>query len=64
LREGGNVVKWNWIMLDARFWKKYFDVYDVLNLLIPYQELLETIFDELEIKPGEKILEEKLREKE
>ena len=35
----------------------YFKVYDVLNLLIPYQELLETICDELEIKPGEKILE-------
>jgi ubiquinone/menaquinone biosynthesis C-methylase UbiE len=44
-------------MLDSRFWKKYFEVYDVLNLLIPYQELLETICDELDIKPGEKILE-------
>jgi ubiquinone/menaquinone biosynthesis C-methylase UbiE len=44
-------------MLDSKFWKKYFEVYDVLNLLIPYQELLETICDELDIKPGEKILE-------
>lgn len=44
-------------MLDSKFWAKYFKVYDVLNLLIPYQELLETICDELEIKPGEKILE-------
>ena len=44
-------------MLDSNFWKNYFKVYDVLNLLIPYQELLETICDELEIKPGEKILE-------
>jgi len=44
-------------MLDSRFWKNYFEVYDVLNLLIPYQELLETICDELDIKPGERILE-------
>jgi len=44
-------------MLDSKFWKRYFKVYDVLNLLIPYQELLNTICDELDIKPGEKILE-------
>ena len=51
-------------MLDSEFQARYFEVYDVLNLLIPCQELLETICDELEIKPGEKILEEKLRGKE
>lgn len=44
-------------MLDSQFWTRYLKVYDVLNLLIPYQELLETICAELEIKPGEKILE-------
>lgn len=44
-------------MLDESFWKKYLKVYDFLNLLIPYQELLETICDELDIKKGEKILE-------
>jgi len=44
-------------MLDSKFWKNYFKVYDVLNLLIPYQELLETICDELSIKSGERILE-------
>jgi len=44
-------------MLNSNFWKSYFKVYDVLNLLIPYQELLGTICDELDIKPGEKILE-------
>jgi len=44
-------------MLDSKFWAKYFKVYDILNLLIPYQELLGTICEELEIKPGEKILE-------
>jgi len=44
-------------MLNSKFWASYFKVYDVLNLLIPYQELLEMIYDELDIKPGEKILE-------
>jgi hypothetical protein len=37
-------------MLDAKFWEKYFEVYDVLNLVIPYRELLEKIADKLEIK--------------
>ncbi|MCM8803620.1 MAG: methyltransferase domain-containing protein, partial [Candidatus Omnitrophica bacterium] len=41
----------------SKFWANYFRVYDVLNLLIPYQELLDTICDELGIKKGEKILE-------
>lgn len=44
-------------MLDQKFWQKYFQVYDALNLFIPYQELLKKICDELEIKKGEKILE-------
>lgn len=44
-------------MLDSKFWAKYFKVYDVLNSLISYQELLDTICDELDIKTGEKILE-------
>lgn len=44
-------------MLDYKFWEKYFEVYDVLNLLIPYRELLDTICNELDIKKGEKILE-------
>ena len=44
-------------MLDSNFWENYFKVYDVLNLLIPYQELLEKICNELNIIPGEKILE-------
>ena len=44
-------------MLNAKFWANYFKVYDVLNLLIPYQSLLEKICDELDIKSGEKILE-------
>jgi len=39
-------------MLDSKFWRNYFKVYDVLNLLIPYQELLETICEKLDIKLG------------
>lgn len=44
-------------MLNEKFWEKYFRVYDVLNLLIPYQDLLRDICDELDIKKGETILE-------
>ena len=44
-------------MKDELFWKKYFKVYDRLNELIPYQELLSDIANELEIKDGEIIFE-------
>jgi len=44
-------------MKNSKFWAKYFKVYDALNLLIPYQDLLKIIAKELEIKKGEKILE-------
>jgi ubiquinone/menaquinone biosynthesis C-methylase UbiE len=43
--------------LDTNFWKKYFEVYDMLNELIPYQELMETLSDELQIKPGDRVLD-------
>jgi len=44
-------------MPDANFWKKYFGVYDCLNLLISYQELLDEVCIALDIRKGEKILE-------
>lgn len=44
-------------MLNTNFWKKYFRDYDVLNVLIPYQELKNEIIKNLEIKNGEKILD-------
>ncbi len=44
-------------MLDQNFWDKYFRVYDVLNLTVPYQELLQEIITELEINSGELILD-------
>jgi len=43
--------------LDTKFWAKYFKVYDVLNMVIPYQELLDTIVKELEIKEGDLVLD-------
>lgn len=44
-------------MLDTNFWKKYFRDYDVLNVLIPYQELKNEIIKNLEIKNGDKVLD-------
>lgn len=44
-------------MIDSTFWKNYFGVYDVLNLVIPYQELLQTLCDYLDIQDGDKILD-------
>lgn len=43
--------------LDHKFWAKYFKVYDVLNMVIPYQELLNTILKELDVKKGDVILD-------
>lgn len=43
--------------LDHHFWAKYFKVYDVLNMVIPYQELLDTIVKELEVKKGDLVLD-------
>lgn len=36
-------------MLDSKFWAKYFMVYDTLNQLIPYQELLGLFLQKLEL---------------
>lgn len=44
-------------MLDKRFWAKYFEVYDTLNELIPYQELMEDIVEALDVKKGDRILD-------
>lgn len=43
--------------LGKDFWRKYFEVYDILNEVIPYQELLDTIVKELDIKKGDLVLE-------
>ncbi|MBU4224024.1 class I SAM-dependent methyltransferase [Patescibacteria group bacterium] len=44
-------------MLSPKFWNRYFKVYDILNLVIPYQELLITVCEKLNIRRGEKILD-------
>jgi len=44
-------------MLDSNFWAKYFKVYDILNLVIPYQRLLKEIIKESEIKKDNLVLD-------
>lgn len=36
--------------LDNIFWGKYFGVYDVLNMVMPYQDLLKEICNEAEAR--------------
>lgn len=44
-------------MLTNYFWRKYFKHYDNLNLIEPYQELMQTLIQTLEIKQGNLILD-------
>lgn len=44
-------------MLDVKFWQSYFTVYDVLNRVIPYQELLNRFVDLSDISGDEVILD-------
>ncbi len=44
-------------MLSAGFWRKYFKVYDVLNLAASYRELLKNIVERVEVENGELILD-------
>lgn len=44
-------------MLDTNFWKKYFAEYDILNEFHPYQELLDTFVDVLDLSEGERVLD-------
>lgn len=44
-------------MLSSLFWKKYFKEYDLLNILLPYQEVLNLFIKNLDVKSGEKILD-------
>ena len=43
--------------IDHEFWDRYFKVYDVLNLVIPYEELINTIVERLDIKKGDVVLD-------
>jgi ubiquinone/menaquinone biosynthesis C-methylase UbiE len=44
-------------MLDTTFWKHYFEVYDLLNELTPYQELLDGICARVNIHTGDRVLD-------
>ncbi len=44
-------------MLSNKFWAKYFRVYDTLNYLIPYRELVSSLVDELRLGDNLKILD-------
>jgi len=44
-------------MLDEKFWEKYFRVYDVLNIVIPYQELMRKLEKELDLKSDDIVLD-------
>ena len=43
--------------LDKTFWNRYFTVYDTLNQLFPYQELLDRVVQIIDPKLGENILD-------
>ncbi len=44
-------------MLDKKFWKKNFKVYDILNQSIPYQKFMDEIIKEADIKNQDIILD-------
>jgi len=44
-------------VLDTHFWKKYFRDYDLLNKLIPYQELLEDLNKHLDLHKSDTVLD-------
>ncbi len=44
-------------MIDPEFWRRYFKVYDVLNLLPTYGRLLSDVCEELGAKPCELVLD-------
>ena len=43
--------------LDEKFWEKYFKVYDVLNVVIPYKELMAELEKELDLKQDDVVLD-------
>ncbi len=44
-------------MLTPAFWRKYFEEYDLLNELIPYQELMDAIVKHADIGSGDSVLD-------
>jgi ubiquinone/menaquinone biosynthesis C-methylase UbiE len=46
-----------WTMIDHRFWARYFQVYDVLNSVPTYTQLLDSLCEELDLKDGALVLD-------
>ncbi len=44
-------------MLDSKFWEKYFKVYDILNLVIPYQDLMNKLEEDLNLTSDDIVLD-------
>ncbi len=44
-------------MLNEKFWEKYFKVYDILNIVIPYQELMDQLEKELDLNQEDIVLD-------
>ncbi len=44
-------------MLTPKFWKKYFKTYDVLNEVVPYQQLVRSIVEEAHLQKGMIVLD-------
>lgn len=43
--------------LDNSFWNEYFRLYDVLNKVYPYQDLLRSVMAEMNLKQGKTVLD-------
>lgn len=43
--------------VDEKFWAKYFKVYDVLNVVIPYQGLMQELEKELDLQASDVVLD-------
>lgn len=44
-------------MLTEKFWEKYFKVYDILNIVIPYQELMDELENQLDLHQDDFVLD-------
>ncbi|MEK7664836.1 MAG: class I SAM-dependent methyltransferase [Patescibacteria group bacterium] len=44
-------------MLDQKFWEEYFKVYDVLNIVVPYQELMTALENEFDLSHDDIVLD-------
>jgi ubiquinone/menaquinone biosynthesis C-methylase UbiE len=43
--------------LNTSFWNEYFRLYDILNKVYPYQDLLKSVMTEMDLKKGSVVLD-------